>query len=129
MRRMVVQKIERLRDYVVLLQQNPVEVDALFHDLLINVTAFFRDPLLFQTLKKKMQKWMNFDSKFSNYNDNSLNLRLLLKVVDNMLPILLLKVMRRTLTLFIAVPVMIQVMNLIRHKDSKETIIAIRSPM
>ena len=36
-----------LADYVRLLEQNPDEVHGLYHDLLINVTSFFRDPEVF----------------------------------------------------------------------------------
>ncbi len=53
-RRMVLKKIETIREYASYLQQNPSEVDALFQDLLINVTAFFRDEPMFQALKKKV---------------------------------------------------------------------------
>ena len=53
-RRMILRKVDTLRDYVALLQQNPGEVDALFQDFLINVTSFFRDPLAFQALRKKV---------------------------------------------------------------------------
>src|SRR5258705_659419 len=42
-RRMAVHQIELLDGYVRYLQKNPKEVDALFHDLLIGVTRFFRD--------------------------------------------------------------------------------------
>jgi two-component system CheB/CheR fusion protein len=42
-RRMAVHQIADLRDYVRFLQQTPVEVEALFRDLLIGVTSFFRD--------------------------------------------------------------------------------------
>jgi two-component system CheB/CheR fusion protein len=53
-RRMVLQRIERMEDYVALLRSNPAELDALFDDLLINVTSFFRDRSLYSTLKKKI---------------------------------------------------------------------------
>lgn len=53
-RRMVLQQIERMEDYVKLLQQQPKEVDALFQDLLINVTSFFRDPETFEALKAEV---------------------------------------------------------------------------
>jgi len=49
-RRMVVHQIERLSDYVRYLQRNPVETQALFCDLLIGVTSFFRDPEAFAAL-------------------------------------------------------------------------------
>ncbi|WP_295608219.1 chemotaxis protein CheB [uncultured Lamprocystis sp.] len=50
-RRMLVHKLERLGDYVRYLQNTPAELDALFHDLLINVTGFFRDPKTFEVLR------------------------------------------------------------------------------
>jgi two-component system, chemotaxis family, CheB/CheR fusion protein len=42
-RRMALHQIESLASYVNLLQENPNEVQALFRDLLIRVTNFFRD--------------------------------------------------------------------------------------
>jgi two-component system CheB/CheR fusion protein len=50
-RRMAVHQIEDLGDYARFLQQNATEVDALFHDLLIGVTSFFRDPEAFKALQ------------------------------------------------------------------------------
>ena len=49
-RRMTVHQIETLDGYVMFLQQHPDEVDALFRDLLIGVTGFFRDPDAFEAL-------------------------------------------------------------------------------
>jgi two-component system, chemotaxis family, CheB/CheR fusion protein len=49
-RRMAVHQTESLASYGNLLQENPSEVQALFHDLLIRVTNFFRDPEMFQAL-------------------------------------------------------------------------------
>ncbi len=49
-RRMAVHQIEQIEGYVKYLQQTPVEVDALFHDFLIGVTNFFRDPDAFAVL-------------------------------------------------------------------------------
>ncbi len=43
-RRMALHQIERANDYVRYLQQSRDEADALFRDLLIGVTSFFRDP-------------------------------------------------------------------------------------
>ena len=43
-RRMAVNKVEAIDDYVKFLQVTPVEADELFRDLLIGVTNFFRDP-------------------------------------------------------------------------------------
>lgn len=52
-RRMAVHQIDRMDDYVRYLQQTTVEVDALFQDLLIGVTNFFRDPEAFATLEEQ----------------------------------------------------------------------------
>jgi len=53
-RRMVLHKIEALADYGRFLQENTAEVNALYHDVLINVTSFFRNPEMFETLKAKV---------------------------------------------------------------------------
>src|SRR5207302_2042307 len=50
-RRMVVHKIDRLDEYVKHLQSNPPELKALYRDMLINVTSFFRNPRAFDALK------------------------------------------------------------------------------
>jgi two-component system, chemotaxis family, CheB/CheR fusion protein len=50
-RRMRVVQTAKLEDYVKLLQQQPDEVNALFRDLLIGVTDFFRDTAAFQALE------------------------------------------------------------------------------
>ena len=49
-RRMQVLQLETIEGYVERLRQDPAEVSALFRDLLINVTSFFRDPEAFQAL-------------------------------------------------------------------------------
>lgn len=51
-RRMALHKIEKLSEYVALLQRDRNEVNALYQDLLINVTSFFRNPEAFDTLKQ-----------------------------------------------------------------------------
>jgi two-component system CheB/CheR fusion protein len=53
-RRMAVQQIQSLEGYVKYIQKTPVEVDALFRDLLIGVTSFFRDPEAFEALEKQV---------------------------------------------------------------------------
>jgi two-component system CheB/CheR fusion protein len=53
-RRMAVHQIETTDEYAKYLRQTPVEVKALFSDLLIGVTNFFRDPESFKTLEKKV---------------------------------------------------------------------------
>lgn len=50
-RRMLLHQLDRLRDYVKFLQAQPKELDALFQDMLISVTNFFRDPETFDALK------------------------------------------------------------------------------
>jgi two-component system CheB/CheR fusion protein len=50
-RRMVLHKIEGMQDYARFLRKNPGEVEALYQDILINVTRFFRDPDTFAALK------------------------------------------------------------------------------
>src|SRR5262249_45619201 len=53
-RRAVLHQMEALKDYVQFLQNNPAEVEALFEDVLINVTSFFRNPEAFDVLKTKI---------------------------------------------------------------------------
>ncbi len=53
-RRMAVHQIETIDDYVAYLQQTPTEIEALFRDLLIGVTNFFRDQEVFQALEEKV---------------------------------------------------------------------------
>ena len=53
-RRMAVHQIGRLEDYVRYMQQNPAEVEALFRDLLIGVTGFFRDPEAWKALQEQL---------------------------------------------------------------------------
>jgi two-component system, chemotaxis family, CheB/CheR fusion protein len=53
-RRMAVHQIDAIADYVHYLRQKPNEVQALFRDLLIGVTSFFRDPEAFQILEDQV---------------------------------------------------------------------------
>jgi two-component system CheB/CheR fusion protein len=53
-RRMTVHGISNLGDYARFLEQAPFEVDALFKELLISVTAFFRDPSAFESLEHEL---------------------------------------------------------------------------
>ena len=53
-RRMAVNQVTSLDDYVVKLQQVPEEIDLLFADLLIGVTGFFRDPEAFEQLERSV---------------------------------------------------------------------------
>ena len=51
-RRMAVNQIARLEDYVKYMQRSPEEIDLLFSDLLIGVTNFFRDSEAFVELEQ-----------------------------------------------------------------------------
>ncbi len=51
-RRMGVHKIDEINSYVHFLQENPEEVNILFKELMIGVTNFFRDPLVWEKLKE-----------------------------------------------------------------------------
>jgi two-component system CheB/CheR fusion protein len=51
-RRMHVHQLTAASDYLELLRKNEAEPEALFRDLLIGVTQFFRDGKAFETLKK-----------------------------------------------------------------------------
>jgi two-component system, chemotaxis family, CheB/CheR fusion protein len=53
-RRMAVHQIENMDGYVKFIQQTPEEVDALFRDMLIGVTSFFRDPEAFNALEEQI---------------------------------------------------------------------------
>ncbi|WP_404790526.1 chemotaxis protein CheB [Altericista sp. CCNU0014] len=50
-RRMLLYKLESLDDYAQYLQGHPDEVQALYEEILIHVTSFFRDPQAFEQLK------------------------------------------------------------------------------
>ena len=51
-RRLAVHQIATLGDYVKYLRETPGEVEALFRDLLIGVTQFFRDPEAFAVIEE-----------------------------------------------------------------------------
>jgi len=52
-RRMKLTMMPTLEAYIEELQRRPEEIDALFREMLINVTQFFRDPKAFQALVEK----------------------------------------------------------------------------
>lgn len=51
-RRMSVHKINKIASYIIFLQENPEEVSLLFKELMIGVTNFFREPLVWEHLKE-----------------------------------------------------------------------------
>jgi len=50
-RRMVVHKIDKIEAYAKFMQSKPAEITALYQDMLINVTSFFRGTRVFEALK------------------------------------------------------------------------------
>lgn len=53
-RRMALHKLESIASYYLFLQDTPGETNLLFHELLIGVTQFFRDPDAFSALSEKV---------------------------------------------------------------------------
>jgi len=53
-RRMVLQKMDKLAQYIRYLRSNTPELQELYQDFLISVTGFFRDPELYQALQRKV---------------------------------------------------------------------------
>ena len=51
-RRMVLNRVPTLHEYLGLLKERPLEVEALYADILIKVTHFFRDPETFEALAR-----------------------------------------------------------------------------
>jgi chemotaxis methyl-accepting protein methylase len=52
-RRMGIHQLDKIASYVRFLQENPQELDLLFKEFLIGVTSFFRDPLVWKTLREE----------------------------------------------------------------------------
>jgi two-component system, chemotaxis family, CheB/CheR fusion protein len=57
-RRMVLKKVEGLDSYAQLLQRDRGELDALYEDIFIHVTSFFRDPEAIQALRRIFKSGM-----------------------------------------------------------------------
>ncbi len=53
-RRMILRQTRTFKEYVRLLASDPAEVQALYQDVLINVTSFFRNPEVFEMVKSKV---------------------------------------------------------------------------
>jgi two-component system, chemotaxis family, CheB/CheR fusion protein len=51
-RRMILHRLEHLKDYVAFIHENPTELEELYREILIHVTGFFRDPDAFEALRK-----------------------------------------------------------------------------
>lgn len=65
-RRKGVHQIDRVMSYVRFLQENPKEIDILFKELLIGVTSFFRDPLVWDKIRDNIFPTM-FDQLPNGY--------------------------------------------------------------
>lgn len=57
-RRMHVQQVSSLLDYVALLRNQPAELYALFNEMLIGVTGFFRDAQAFASLEHVLREYL-----------------------------------------------------------------------
>ncbi|MBI2923085.1 MAG: PAS domain-containing protein [Planctomycetes bacterium] len=53
-RRMAVHRLTEGKDYLAILEKDRGEADALYEDLLINVTSFFREPDSFEFLRRRV---------------------------------------------------------------------------
>ena len=69
LRRMALRRINSLDQYFTQLRSNSAELNALYEDILINVTEFFRDPEVFETLKTVV-----FPKIVAARNDNALRI-------------------------------------------------------
>lgn len=65
-RRMYVHHIDTIREYSAFIEKNPYEAKALFKELLIGVTSFFRDPEAFEALKSALKEDLSTKPKESS---------------------------------------------------------------
>ncbi|WP_231605432.1 EAL domain-containing protein [Synechococcus sp. CBW1006] len=57
-RRMAIRQVSSIEDYLPLLGSDPVEAHALAENLLVTVTAFFRDPAAFTELGRQLRQYL-----------------------------------------------------------------------
>jgi len=62
-RRMILRKIETLKDYVRYLRSTPGEAEELYQDILIHVTGFFRDAGAFEALRKHVFPYLFLEKR------------------------------------------------------------------
>ena len=62
-RRMIVHRLDTLKDYIRYIRNTPGEVEELYQDILIHVTGFFRDPETFEALRKHVFPYLFQDGK------------------------------------------------------------------
>jgi len=65
MRRMALSKVQTLREYLAILENDAKELEKLRQDILIHVTRFFRDAEMFEALKKEIFPALT-KNKFTN---------------------------------------------------------------
>jgi two-component system CheB/CheR fusion protein len=66
-KRMNLQRINTITAYTDYLRQRPEEIMALFRNMLIGVTQFFRDPEAFEALKKILLKYLKEEPQDSTF--------------------------------------------------------------
>ena len=66
LRRMVLHRLKTLAEYASMLKENKTEVNALYQDLLISVTNFFRDPGVSDALTDKILPVLFKDRKLND---------------------------------------------------------------
>jgi two-component system CheB/CheR fusion protein len=69
MRRMVLRMTPSLADYARLLEQDRSEIEALYEDLLINVTGFFREPETFEAQDQRVSRSRDGQGTVSAHQD------------------------------------------------------------
>jgi two-component system CheB/CheR fusion protein len=57
-RRLVVHHLDTLQEYLAFLDKHPDEIHDLYRDILIGVTAFFREPQVFDSLAKALPQYL-----------------------------------------------------------------------
>lgn len=65
-RRMVVHKIDDINIYVQYLQENIKEIEVLYKEMLIGVTSFFRDSIIWEQLEKNIIPSLLIDLEFGH---------------------------------------------------------------
>jgi len=65
-RRMLSNRTETLEEYLRLIEIKPKELAALYQDILISVTCFFRDPSAYEHVQKQIIKYLKSNNDSSN---------------------------------------------------------------
>src|SRR5262249_37008541 len=65
-RRMVLNKVNEVKEYAEFIRNDPNEIEELYRDILIHVTGFFREPQAFESLHKTV-----FPRLVENFRSNA----------------------------------------------------------